>query len=264
MPVPHLKVLGWSLGAAAVLAVSAAAFVPSVRVASAPSKSVTHDANYVADGALLRHGDRYVPEIALTFDDGPHPESIGLILDTLRAYGVKATFFLVGRQIEEHPAWARRIIEAGHEVGNHTQNHRRLIGLSEPEFEEEVNACARAFHAATGHTMTLFRPPGMRYNRAILRRLQAMGYTTIGWTAAAKDFETVSHRIEGMTTDEIVDRVLKTVDNGGIILLHDTKQTAEALPRLISVLRVSGHRFVTVSQMLARLPNTHVSPPVRR
>lgn len=264
MALPNLTLLRWSLGLAAVLAMGVAAFVPSSKAPSTPAQLPAHGANYVADGALLRHGDRHLPEIALTFDDGPHPESIGLILDTLRAYGVKSTFFLVGKRIEEHPAWARRIVEAGHEVGNHTQNHRRLPGLSEPEFDEEVNACARAFRAATGHSMTLFRPPGMRYNRAILRRLQAMGYTTIGWTAAAKDFETVSHRIEGMTPDDIVDRVLKTVDNGGIILLHDTKQTAEALPRLISVLRVSGHRFVTVSQMLARLPNTHVSPPARR
>jgi len=209
---------------------------------------------YQPQGAILKHGNRSLPEVALTFDDGPHPDSLPLILDTLRRNGVHATFFLVGKRIEQSPELARQIVEEGHEVGNHTEDHLRLTGLKAPQVAKEVEDCELAFNKATGRQMSLLRPPGMQFNGAILEVLEGLGYTTIGWSAAAKDFETESHHIQGLTPDEISQRVISHVDNGGIILLHDTKQTADALPELITLLRSAGYRFVTIPEMLQHLP----------
>lgn len=209
---------------------------------------------FLESKAFLRRGNPAYREVALTFDDGPHPESLRVILEHLQTYGVRATFFVVGKRVEEHPEWARRVVDAGHEIGNHTFTHHRLTSLSPEQAAWQVDACEQAIVEATGVLPRFFRPPGMRHSEALLQRLKAKGYVTIGWSDAAKDFETESYKIADLTPDDIAERVLARVQNGGIVLLHDTDQTAAALPRVISYLRVNGFRFVTVSEMLARLP----------
>lgn len=206
-------------------------------------------------GAVLKHGNPNVPEVALTFDDGPHPASLPTILRTLHDYGVQATFFLVGTRIEQSPHLAKAIIDEGHEVGNHTEHHFRLTDLTEPQQLAEIKDCETAFQRATGRGMSLLRPPGMRFTPKVLSLVEQMGYTTVSWTDAAKDFESIDNKIENLTPEEIADRVMERVGNGSIILLHDTPQTAEALPRVISLLRVSGYKFVTIPQMLSHLPH---------
>lgn len=225
------------------------------------------------DSYYLKRGNPDLPEVALTFDDGPHPGSLGTILETLRHYGVHATFFLVGSRIDENPSWAQRIVEEGHEVGNHTYDHARLTGLSPEKAADEIRLCGQAFERATGLGMSILRPPGMRFNRDVLGEIVRQGYVTIGWTDAAKDFETETHKIDGLTVDEIGNRVMAKVRNGSIILLHDTPQTAQALPRIVSLLKVSGFKLVTIPEMLEHLPepirvrtnaSARLSPPVSR
>lgn len=210
---------------------------------------------YRVDGAILKHGNRTKPEIALTFDDGPHPQSVRRILKTLRDAGVPATFFLVGTRIEQHPELVRLIVDQGHEVGNHTEHHYRLTELKPAERIAEIEACDAAFFRATGRHMSLMRPPGMRFDHEAVVETEALGYTTVGWTDAAKDFTSVSNQISGLTPQELARRVMQHVGNGSIILLHDCPQTADALSLVLADLKERGYRFVTAPQMLAHLPH---------
>lgn len=202
---------------------------------------------YALQDDILVHGNTELKEIALTFDDGPHPETARAILAALGKKRIKATFFLVGNQIQKNPAIVRRMLAEGHEVGNHSFSHPNLTGLDAQAISEEMLDCSRAFHAATGTYMHLFRPPGMRYDPIVIRSAQDVGYVTIHWNAAAKDFVPTNPSV-------IEERIVSTVRPGSVVLLHDHPDTAVALPRILDALEAKGYRFVTVSQMLARLP----------
>jgi peptidoglycan/xylan/chitin deacetylase (PgdA/CDA1 family) len=203
---------------------------------------------YLADGALLMHGNRGLAEVALTFDDGPHRQSRGEILDTLKRYGVHATFFDVGRRMAESPDLVRRTLAEGSEIGNHSYNHYRLPGLPPSGRHREINDTDITFNRITGQHLMLLRPPGMRYNADVLEATKRMGYIVVGYSTASKDFDL------NETPDFIATRTLRRTDNGGILLLHDYPGTAAALPIIIEKLRAQGYRFVTVSEMLAHLP----------
>jgi peptidoglycan/xylan/chitin deacetylase (PgdA/CDA1 family) len=197
---------------------------------------------------ILYHGNRELKEVALTIDDGPHTPTGDELLDIFKAYGVRATFFVVGLRMKERPDLIRRMIAEGHEIGNHSQNHYRLDTLRVDQARREINDCDINFCRITGRHFTLMRPPGVRYNDTVLRVADDLGYVIVFWNAAAKDFEDV-------TPDFIVNRILGRVENGSIILLHDDRpSTVVAMPRILEALRREGYRFVTVSEMLAHLP----------
>jgi peptidoglycan/xylan/chitin deacetylase (PgdA/CDA1 family) len=204
---------------------------------------------YDPQTAFLMHGNRALPEVALTFDDGPHIESRARILDILQSNHVHATFFDVGRRMDENPALVRRTLAEGNEIGNHSYWHNRLDSLSPRDRHREINDTDIAFYRITGRHLTLLRPPGMRYNPTVLADIHALGYTVVGYTTASRDFDPTE------TADFIVNRTLNRVENGSIILLHDYPETAVALPRIIAGLRARGYRFVTISEMLAHLPD---------
>lgn len=195
---------------------------------------------------ILVHGNQSLKEVALTFDDGPHPETMRVVLNELGKQRIRATFFLVGSQMRKYPAIVRRIIDEGHEVGNHTQNHPRLDALSEEEIRKEMEDCERSFHAATGSYMHLFRPPGMRYDDTVIDIAQSLGYVTIHWNSAAQDYEPKDPEV-------ICKKVLDSTSPGSVILLHDHPDTVRALPKILGTLKDRGYRFVTISQMLGRL-----------
>lgn len=201
-----------------------------------------------AEAAMLRHGNRDRPEIALTFDDGPHSQSRALLLDTLRKYNVRATFFDVGKRMAQNPDLVRRTLAEGHEIGNHSQNHQRLDGLSEQERHREINDADITFYRLTGQHLALFRPPGMRYNEAVLAEVKRLGYFLIGYTTASRDFNPEE------TPEFIARRTVRRTEAGSILLLHDYPPTVQALPAIIENLHKQGYRFVTVSEMLAHLP----------
>ncbi|MBI5707767.1 MAG: polysaccharide deacetylase family protein [Armatimonadetes bacterium] len=195
---------------------------------------------------LLERGNADLKEVAITFDDGPHPET-KRILDELRAARAKATFFVVGKMIDKDPALVRRLLYEGHEVGNHTFDHLRLEGRSREMIREDIAQCQRAFYRVTGAEMNLFRPPGMRYDDTVIRAAQDLGYVTVHWNVAAKDFQPKA-------PSEIASTVLHQVRPGSVILLHNHPDTAKALPAILNGLEALGYRTVRVSQMLARLP----------
>jgi peptidoglycan-N-acetylglucosamine deacetylase len=196
----------------------------------------------------LFHGNHDLKEVALTIDDGPHTPTGDQILDILKEYDVRATFFVVGRRMDERPDLVRRMVAEGHELGNHTQDHIRLDSLNPNQIRREINDADIHYCRLTGRHFDLMRPPGVRYDEKVLKVANELGYQTILFTCAAKDFEDV-------TPDFIVKRVLSRVANGAIILLHDERPaTVTALPRILAALKSEGYRFVTVSEMLSRLP----------
>jgi peptidoglycan/xylan/chitin deacetylase (PgdA/CDA1 family) len=203
---------------------------------------------YDARLRLLYHGSRALPEVALTIDDGPHQPGDARLLEVLREYRVRATFFVIGENIKQHPAIVRRMLAEGHEVGNHTQTHLRLTMLMPRQVRNEIVNCDINYYRATGRHLRLLRPPGGRYNDMVLREARRLGYTTVDETFGVGDYRPVS-------ADFIVARVLRYAENGAIILLHDEQgATGAALPRIIRGLRRRGYRFVTVSEMIAHLP----------
>lgn len=203
--------------------------------------------NYALRDDILVRGNTDLREVAFTFDDGPRPEVARDLLNTLGREGVRATFFVVGKQVDLYPALVRRMMNEGHEVGNHTYNHPRLDDLDAKRIKSEIASCDKAIFRATGAHASLFRPPGMRYDDVVIDTAQDLGYVTIHWNVGAKDFT-------GAEPGSVAERVLKTVRPGSVILLHGQPETVAALPEIISNLRAKGYRFVTVSQMLARLP----------
>jgi len=196
---------------------------------------------------LLWEGNRRIPAVALTFDDGPHPDFTLKILALLKRYDIKATFFVVGKMAERYPELIRAEKAAGHVLGNHTYHHLNLTRIPAVQVATEWQACQDVVQSATGETMRFCRPPGGDYNRDVIRAATEGGLTTVMWTDDPGDYASPGDR-----TIEV--RVFDHVSNGGIILLHDgVQQTLDVLPQVIERLRARGFRFVTVSRMRAEL-----------
>lgn len=203
---------------------------------------------YDPQTALLQEGDDAVPEVALTFDDGPDPAYGPQVAAILKAKDVPATFFLVGMRVKQYPEVVRLLDHDGFELGNHTYNHQDLPALKPHEIAQELRFCDQDIFAVTGRHTTLMRPPGVQYNAKVLDVGKALGYVTVSWTVGARDYD------KNVSPDFIKDRVLNRTANGAIILLHqDTPATVGALPAIIDGLRSQGFRFVTISRMLDRL-----------
>lgn len=203
---------------------------------------------YLANEDLLHHGNRRLNEVALTFDDGPHPASLVPILKTLEQYHAHATFFDVGTNMDRYPEMVRLTLQEGHEIGNHSSTHQRLVALSPLERHHELNDADITYFRITGRHLFLLRPPGMEYDRHVLADAKALGYLVAGYTSASKDFETDE------PPDFIIRRTLNRTEPGSILLLHDYPGTAVALPALLQGLQKRGLRVVTISQMLSDLP----------
>ena len=204
---------------------------------------------YRSDAALLMHGNRELPEVALTFDDGPHPESRGAILDILKREHIHATFFDVGINMAAHPDLVERTIAEGSEIGNHSQDHMsRLDSIDAHHRHYEINDADITYASITGKHLSLLRPPGMRYNEEVLKDTHDLGYIVVGYTTASRDFE------PNEKPGDITERTLSRAENGSIILLHDYAATAAALPDIVAGLKAKGLRCVTISEMITHLP----------
>lgn len=192
-----------------------------------------------------RHNDRM--EIALSFDDGPHPRLTPVILDILEEYGVKATFFMVGENVGYYPAAARAVVEAGHEIGNHTFSHRKFNRMSEHEMLDEIHACEQAISSVSDSPVHFIRPPEGQMNQAMQRVIGSLDYRIILWDVDTRDW---AHTPPA----EISRHILDTVQAGDIILMHDfighDSPTPQALRTVIPALLERGYRFVTVGELV--------------
>ncbi len=202
---------------------------------------------YDPEGAMLFHGNPKFREVALTIDDGPHKLYGPPVLDILAQYHIPATFFVVGVRVKQEPELVRQMVMQGHEIGNHTYDHQRLDALKPHQIANELRFNAEDCYRAAGVKLDVMRPPGVQFNDKVLHVAHALGYVTVNWNNAARDYEK-------QTPDYIVRRVVDSTESGSIILLHqDNPDTAAALPRIITALQKKGYKFVTISTMLAHL-----------
>ena len=191
-------------------------------------------------------------KIALTFDDGPHPQSTPLILETLKKFCVPATFFLVGKRIVSRRKVAEAVVRGGHEIGNHTYNHALLPLLPDKQVKREIIRTHELLKDLNGRPPWLLRPPQGAFTKRILDIVDELGYMTVVGDVYPRD----SHR---PGTQKIIQRVLDRINSGSIIILHDggssknadRSQTIEATGEIIPSLKDRGFTFVTVSQLVA-------------
>ena len=202
-------------------------------------------------------------EVCITFDDGPHPLSCRSLLTTLKEKDVKATFFVVGKQVEGNPDLVRMIVDDGHELGNHTYDHIRLDKLDREKVYDQITRCDVAVEKASGRKMVLFRPPGMKYNDTVLSVVQQKQAILMEYVLGAKDFVGTAtkgeltaelQKLPPVTSDYIIESVIKQLRPGAIILLHDNPITAAAMPKLIDMVRAKGYEFKTAKEMMYQLP----------
>lgn len=197
-------------------------------------------------GELLYRGQTHEKRVALSFDDGPSPAATAVLLDVLADRGVKASFFLVGREMRADPELARRLVAAGHELANHSWSHQRMV-LKSPAFLQRELDDTDALIRAAGHQGPIhFRPP---YGKRLLLLpwlLQRQGRLTVMW-----DLEPESDPAIDGNTGAIVDHVRANVQPGSIILLHPMYRPASlaAVPRIIDALQADGWKFGTVAEM---------------
>ena len=194
--------------------------------------------------AKIFEGNLGRKQVALTFDDGPHPAFTPQLLAVLQAYHAKATFFVVGEQAERYPNLIRAEVAAGDDVGNHTYDHVSLVKIPADYVGTEIKACGEVLDSITGKPAHLFRPPGGVYDSDIAQQSEALGYTMVLWTIDPGDYASPGD-------DVILDRTLGKITNGSIILLHDgIQQTIDVLPRILQFLKDHGYQTVTVDYML--------------
>lgn len=231
----------------------------------------TEEYTVLPSSYVIRRTGNHAGLIALTFDDGPDPLWTSAILRILKQENVPATFFIIGRNGQANPTLVRRIVEEGHDIGNHTFTHPNLGEMPGRITDLELNATQRLIESLIGRSTVLFRPPYFGDAepstadevRAVVRA-QRLGYITVGLRIDTEDWarpgaDTIIKRtIEGATNPDPDSR-------GQVVLLHDgggdRKQTVDALPEIIRALRAKGFRFVTVSQ-LAGLTRDQAMPPL--
>jgi peptidoglycan/xylan/chitin deacetylase (PgdA/CDA1 family) len=183
-------------------------------------------------------------QVALTFDDGPHPAFTPQILRILKQYHAKATFFVVGEQAERNPDLIRAEAAAGDSIGNHTYDHVSLVKIPDDYVGTEIKACGEVLKQILGRAPHLFRPPGGAYNPQVAQVADSLGYTMVLWTNDPGDYASPGE-------DVILQRTFSKINNGSIILLHDgIQQTIDVLPTILQYLRDHGYQTVTVDEML--------------
>ncbi len=186
------------------------------------------------------------PYIAMTFDDGPSPETTPRLLDILKQRNIKATFFMIGQNAERNPEIVKRILADGHEIGNHSWTHPQLAKLPDERVTEEITKTQNAITNASGYTPKLLRPP---YGSITGRQKEwienQFGLSVILWSVDPFDWKRPGASV-------IQQRILAGARPGAIILSHDIhKQTVDSMPATLDALAAKGYKFVTVSQLIA-------------
>ncbi len=201
---------------------------------------------------VVWRGPRDGPFIALTFDDGPHPEFTPRVLEILDRNAVRATFFQIGRYIQQYPETTKSVIREGHECGNHSFSHSLLPRLSDNEVGREIRSTHELLVSLGAAKPLYFRPPMGIFSRRVLNVIEETGYRTVIGDVYPRD----AHR---PGSSKIVRRVRQRAVAGSIIILHDggntegvdRRQTVEALGSMVPALKEQGFNFVTVSALLS-------------
>ncbi len=192
-------------------------------------------------------------QLALTYDDGPNDPHTGRLLDVLDKHGAKATFFMIGRYVHDHPELAREVAQRGHVVGNHTWDHPNLMFVSKGTLERELKQTSDALTQAVGAHSNLFRPPFGARRPVTLKTARAMGLEPIMWSVTCYDWSAKS-------PEKILKHAARQIRGGDVILLHDgghlefgadRSHTVAATDELLRRYKGEGYDFVTIPQMQA-------------
>ncbi|MDD3363671.1 MAG: polysaccharide deacetylase family protein [Syntrophomonas sp.] len=190
--------------------------------------------------------------VALTFDDGPDPEKTPAVMDSLKKYNALATFFVVGNRAEKQPQILENMAEQGHEIANHSYSHSYSeFSSNKPEiFKEEIDKTAAIIEKITTQKPVLFRPPGGYLSDNLVNLIKNEQLTIAYWTwqQDSKDWKV------GNSGTTIANHIIKNIQPGQIILLHDGAnnglETAKAVDILLDKLTHEGYQFVTMSQLI--------------
>ena len=186
-------------------------------------------------------------QIALTFDDGPHPHYTPLILDILKEYDVRATFFMIGENVRYYHDVAEAVLADGHEIGNHTYSHARLDQLSREGVVKQISACEDEIASLQEYRPRFFRPPEGHLSDMVKQVSDACDYRLVLWDVDTRDWAHTPPSV-------ICQKVLEDVKPGDIILMHDfvghNSPTPDALRMLIPALQERGFELVTVGELM--------------
>jgi peptidoglycan/xylan/chitin deacetylase (PgdA/CDA1 family) len=201
-------------------------------------------------GGLVTRVETEAPLVALTFDDGPTPEGTAAVLPLLDSLGVRATFFVTGQEVEQNAGSARRIVEAGHALGNHSYSHHSMA-LRSPSFvRREVERTDSLIRGVGWKGPTPFRPPYGKRLVVLPRYLHETGRRTVLWDVEPESYPEVARSAEAIAA-----HVLERVRPGSIVLLHvmypSREASRRAVPLIVGGLRARGYRFVTVQELEA-------------
>ena len=235
-----MKKSGWNLGLCMVLAVTLAAACGAAAWRHV-ELSVTETANMNSgaseDAVLVQERKK----VALTFDDVPNEEYTAMLLDGLKERGVKATFFVLGQEAENHPELMERMVEEGHLIGNHTYSHVNLSQLTDSAAREEIEKANQTIERYTGQPVCFLRPPFGAGKKELEQELEMI---QVLWTVDTMDW---ACQDEG----KICETVFSQVKDGSIILMHDEYlPTVRAALSVIDCMQEQGYEFVTVDEIL--------------
>ena len=188
--------------------------------------------------------------VALTFDDGPSPET-EKILDVLKEENISATFFLIGKNVEKYPETVRRIVRENHEIGNHSFSHPNYLFTGAKRMRREIEETQKVIENTTGITPKIARPPYGVRSKAYFAAAKAFNLRTIQWSDTGYDWKKIS-------AEQIAQKVLDTAQSDSIILLHDgdcaekesRTPTVEAIPLIVQGLRKKGLQVAPLTELL--------------
>ncbi len=204
-------------------------------------------------------------QVALTYDDGPNDPHTLRLLDVLAKHSVHATFFLIGRYVQQRPEIVREIARAGHTIGNHTFTHPLLTFKSDTEIKRELSECRAVLQDAIGDHSNLFRPPFGGRRPAVLRIARELGLQPVMWSLTGYDWS-------APPAAAIERKVANHIRGGDVILLHDgghkqmgadRSQTVIATDHILTRYKSEGFEFVTIPQMMAEPSVSNPKSPAR-
>lgn len=187
--------------------------------------------------------DRHDGYVSISFDAAWGADKTREIMDVCDAYGVKATFFLVGFWVDKYPEMVAEISARGFEIGTHSATHPQMSKLSQSQCQEELVSSSKKIFEITGKPVTLFRPPFGDYNNQLLTVAKGLGLYTIQWSVDSLDWK-------GLSAREIAERVQKAT-SGDIILCHNNSDhIVEALPLIFEAIKLKGLQFCPIGELI--------------
>jgi len=191
-------------------------------------------------------GNASQKRVYLTFDEGYENGYTAEILDILKENGVQAAFFVTGKYIDKEPELVKRMVAEGHIVGNHTENHPSMPAISNTEIKQEIETVSNKFRELTGKSMSYLRPPKGEFNSRTLRVSSQLGYRTVFWSVAFRDWDVNNQPGKEISYQSVMDNV----HNGALILLHAVSESnRDALDGILKDLRAAGYSFASLDEL---------------